>query len=517
MVNSGLNLNRTKDSIKNLAKFLKFSSTTNEGYYTDAVFSNDGKKMFVAANDSKRKNGRINEYKLSTPFDSKSAVYVRKIDFNTSNFSKAIGGSESQSITKIGFNKDGTKLFALSHFIVRRGDGSVSQGNGDSNQPQYGWANGIKYAESYLYELTLANVFSLETISSSNIQGLYGNKSESSPSDANEATLLGYFAADKTTENTYRLPTGFEFQEDGLKLFITSVRGHVAAAENEVTSDNTYFGDVCVLPLTTAYDITTLADQTTNTGFNSANNMIVRRNIATAAKDAGVAPFDIVLHDGGKTMSILCLDTTTFNGIVYHYNLSTANDISTATFVSFTNIKDFLPTSLHVNNFSKYGERLNLSVVGGLKRFFQPFRDNTNEIATIGNSSTIESSNPFSIYQFKKPKDKSRQNNYFKYDPTQSKILTTNGDVFISELKVNESKIQAGGSELTFVGLVSQDVNGETYYAIIVNPSAVVPLQVQLVGGDTRDIIQTQPYLSDANVQGILTEQNGPDFLQNLN
>jgi len=509
----GLNLVIVKDAIKHLAKIRGLDSTDTDAYYTDVIFSNDGTKMLAAVNDRHTKNGKIHEYNCSN-FDSNTATYVRKIDLNATNFQPAGGSSTSASITKIGFNNDGSKLFAIVAYRITR---TSSGGSADGG---IGWSDDVKYVESYLHEVTLDTNFSLASLSSPEIRGLYGNRWDNPTNVGDEAegpTLLGFVDANTANENTYRIPTGFEFQEDGKKLFITSIRGHVAAAENEVTSDNTYFGDVCVLPLTTAYDITTLADQTTNTGFNSANNMIVRRNIATAAKDAGVAPFDIVLHDGGKTMSILCLDTTTFNGIVYHYNLSTANDISTATFVSFTNIKDFLPTSLHVNNFSKYGERLNLSVVGGLKRFFQPFRDNTNEIATIGNSSTIESSNPFSIYQFKKPKDKSRQNNYFKYDPTQSKILTTNGDVFISELKVNESKIQAGGSELTFVGLVSQDVNGETYYAIIVNPSAVVPLQVQLVGGDTRDIIQTQPYLSDANVQGILTEQNGPDFLQNLN
>jgi hypothetical protein len=476
--------------------------------------------MFLAVNNSKRKSGRIHEYNLSNAFDSKSAVYVRKIDFSTANFTPAAGGSSSQSITKIGFNKDGTKLFALSHFLATRGDGSSAQGNGDGTKPEYGWANGKKIAESYLYELTLDNAFSLETISSEQHRALYGNKSEASPQDADGATLLGFFSATKTNENTYRVPTGFEFQEDGLKLFITSIRGHVAAAESEVASDFTYFGDVCVLPLTTAYDISTLTDQTTNTGFNSTNNMIVRKNAETAAKDAGVAPFDIVLHDGGVTMSILCLDTTTFNGIVYHYNLSTANDISTAKYESVTNIKkDFtLPISLHINNFSKYGERKNLSVVGATNGYFKPFRDITRGVLTKLGSNNIESKNPFSIYQFAKEKTRAKSNNYYNYDPTKSKIVLKGGvEVYISNLKVNESKFEVSGMEFTFIGLVTKELNGVTYYAIVVNPSGVIPLEVTLVGGDSHDTIQSQPYMGDANAQGQIEDQTGLAFNDVIN
>ena len=517
MVHSGLNLKVTRESIKNLARIFKFSSSTTDAYYTDAVFSNDGTKMFVAVNNSKRKNGQIFEYNISKPFDSKSAVYVRKIDFNTNNLNPAGGGSSNQSITKIGFNKDGSKLFALSHFLATRGDGSTAQGDGSSGLPQYGWANGKKYAESYLYELTLANAFSLETISSSQIQALYGNKSESSAQDANGATLLGFFSATKTTENTYRVPTGFEFQEDGLKLFITSVRGHVAAAESEVTSDFTYFGDVCVLPLTTAYDITSLSKQTDNAGFNSTNNMIVKKNASTAAKDAGVAPFDIVLHDGGATMSILCVDTTTFNGIVYHYNLSTANDISTAKYESSTNITLTLPISLHVNNFSTYGKRQNLSVVGAINNFFKPFNDNTNGVLTKGGSSTIVSSKPFSIYQFPSPIAKSKPNNYYNYDPTKSKIIIKGGvEVYISNLKVNESKFEIGGMEFTFIGLVTKELN-KNYHAIVVKPSGVIPLEVTLVDGVSHDIIQSQPYMGDANAQGQIEDQTGLAFNDVIN
>jgi hypothetical protein len=517
MVHSGLNLKVTRESIKNLARIFKFSSSTTEAYYTDAVFSNDGTKMFVAVNDSKRRNGKIFEYNVTRPFDSGSSQYVRKIDFTTDNFNPPAGGSAGQTITKIGFNKDGSKLFALSHFLVTLGNGEEDQEDGDGNPPQYGWANGKKYAESYLYQLTLANAFSLESISSGQFKPLYANKSEVSPQDADGATLLGFFSATKTNENTYRVPTGFEFQEDGLKLFITSIRGHVAAAENEVTSDFTYFGDVCALPLTTAYDISTLTDQTSNTGFNSTNNMIVRKNAETAAKDAGVAPFDIVLHDGGVTMSILCLDTTTFNGIVYHYNLSTANDISTAKYESVTNIALTLPISLHVNNFSSFGERKNLSVVGAINNYFKPFNDITSGVLTKGGSSTIVSQNPFSIYQFPPPIAKSKPNNYYNYDPTKSKIIIKGGvEVYISNLKVNESKFEIGGMEFTFIGLVTKELN-KNYHAIVVNPSGVIPLEVTLVDGVSNNIIQSQPYIGDATAQGQIEDQTGQPFNDVIN
>lgn len=489
---SGLNLVIAKDAIKHLAKIRGLDSTDTDAYYTDVIFSNDGTKMLAAVNDRHTKNGKIHEYNCSN-FDSNTATYVRKIDLNNGNFTPATGSSTSASITKIGFNADGSKLFAIVAYRVTR---TSSGGSADGG---IGWSDDVKYVESYLHEVTLGTKFSLASLSSTLVKGLYGNRWDTgNAGDAAEGpTLLGFVDSGTINQNTYRVPTGFEFQEDGLKLFITSIRGHVAAAESEVASDFTYFGDVCVLSLTTAYDINSLSNQTTNTDFNSSNNMIVRKNVVTPAKDAGVAPLDIVLHNGGKTMSILSIDTKRFTGIVYHYDLSIANNISTAKYASSTDIKGTLtfPTSLHINNFATSGKRKNLSVVGISKGFLQPFNDITRGISTRGGgSSGIASANPFSIFQFKKRSSKARPNNYYKYDPTQSKVVTKGGiEVPISSLIADESKFEASGMEFTFVKLLSDIREDENYYAIVVYPSGVIPLDVTLVGGYAYDKIQTQP------------------------
>jgi len=515
---SGLNLVLARDVIKNLAKIRGFDSTNSDAYYIDVIFSNDGTKMFAAVNDRHTKNGKIHEYKCRN-FDSNTAEYVRKIDLNTTNFNPAAGSSTAQSITKIGFNNDGSKLFAIGLYRVTR------TSSGGSSDGGIGWSTDVKYVESYLHELTLTSVFSLAAISSEEVRGLYGNRWDTgNNTDAAEGpTLLGFVDVNTANQNTYRVPTGFEFQEDGKKLFITSVRGHVAAAESEVDKDFTYFGDVCVLTLVNAYDIrktvssaSNLPNQGSYTGFTSANNMIVRKNVLTPAKDAGVAPLDIVLHNSGKTMSILCMDTARFTGLIYHYTLETANNISTAKFDIFSSIKATLtlPTSLHINNFSTSGKRKNLVVVGVSKGFVQPRIDINGGVVTRGGKrGSIAAANPFSIFQFSKVSSKAKPNNYYKYDPTQSKVVVKGGiEVPISSLIANQSKFDAAGVEVTFIGLVSKEVYGETYYAIVVNPSAVIPLDVTLVGGDEYDKIQTQPFLGDNQIQGLLAQQNNQPF-----
>lgn len=510
---SGLNLVLARDVLKNLAKIRGLDSTNSDAYYTDVIFSNDGTKMFAAVNDRHTKNGKIHEYKCRN-FDSNTAEYVRKIDLNTANFTPAAGSSTAQSITKIGFNNDGSKLFAIGLYRVTRDSGAGGKG----------WSTDVKYVESYLHELTLTSVFSLAAISSEEVRGLYGNrwKTASNTDPAEGPTLLGFVDVNTANENTYRVPTGFEFQEDGKKLFITSVRGHVAAAESEVDKDFTYFGDVCVLTLAAAYDIRedspaagNLPNQSGYTGFTSANNMIVRKNVLTPAKDAGVAPLDIVLHNSGKTMSILCMDTARFTGLIYHYTLETANNISTAKFDIFSSIKATLtlPTSLHINNFSTSGKRKNLVVVGVTKGFVQPRIDINRGVVARGGKSGIADANPFSIFQFSKVSSKAKPNNYYKYDPTQSKVVVKGGiEVPISSLIANQSKFEAAGVDVTFIGLVSKEVYGETYYAIVVNPSAVIPLDVTLVGGNAYDKIQTQPFLGDNQIQGLLAQQNNQPF-----
>jgi hypothetical protein len=70
--------------------------------------------------------------------------------------------------------------------------------------------------------------------------------------------------------------------------------------------------------------------------------------------------------------------------------------------------------------------------------------------------------------------------------------------------------------EFTFIGLVTKELN-KNYHAIVVNPSGVIPLEVTLVGGDSHDTIQSQPYMGDANAQGQIEDQTGLAFNDVIN
>ena len=342
----GLSLTLAQNVIRNLSNFKKFSFTDNEALYLDAIFSNDGRKMFTTVNDKKRRNGKIMEYDCNDVFNSRTAKFIREIDLNNPIFLPAGGASTINSLAKISFNNDGSKLFVLSHQKAK-------------TSTAVGWARNRTYYESFLYEIDLGVNFSLETINACTPVCLYANRYVNGDvNEVNNETLLGYVDGSTVNQNTYRIVTGFDFQENGNKLFLSCLRGHVAVADSEINNDRTYFGDICVLPLPTAFVIGSIPLQTNYTGFDSTNNMIVRENSTINAKDIGFIPLDIVLHDSGKTMSILTLSTTSYQSSVMHFSLTTPNDIYTAIYDSISIMKDVnLSVSLHNNNYVANGNQ----------------------------------------------------------------------------------------------------------------------------------------------------------------
>ena len=141
---------------------------------------------------------------------------------------------------------------------------------------------------------------------------------------------------------------------------------------------------------------------------------------------------------------------------------------------------------------------------------------NNNTIKDRSLSTVPQGANIINIRQYSKNKQKSKPYNFYKYDPTRSTIITKNGEVKISELMPKESKIEISGTELTFIGLVSKKIYDETFYAIVLNPSSSVNLNVNLVGGDTTDIILSQPYRMNSYVQSEIKAIYGENFLDNL-
>ena len=418
-----------------------------------------------------------------------------------------------QQFTRIFFKPDGTKMYAL------------------YNNKNKAYRSGHRTTALQTFDLTAP--FSLTGITSSlvpkvaNHTLIYDLSLISFPAKSMPATgslsvtygdITGLYKNSITDGDAAREIIGFHISSDGKKIFFLARRGKYDS-DAKITIAKNFFGEVTSFNLESDWNVTSAAT------YVSSALVYGNKPATTSMDDLGVHPIDINFNHDGTKLHILGSEGK--QEYVYTYQLARAYILPTSLeYGSRVQVKDMLLSFSSANNSD--GALKNVHGSGVRQSFADEIKAAS---VTKGNTFTLKKLKPLSsglrsiitdkkltnVFEYEKPKGKARPNNYFKYDPTKSKVLTTNGDVIISELKVNESKIQAGGSELTFIGLVSQDVNGETYYAIIVNPSAVIPLQVQLVGGDTRDIIQSQPYLSDANVQGILAQQNGPDFLQNLN
>ena len=418
-----------------------------------------------------------------------------------------------QQFTRIFFKPDGTKMYAL------------------YNNKNKAYRSRHTITALQTFNLTATAPFSLTGITNSSVPGLtnhtliYDLSLTSFPQNSMPASgsvgvtygdISGLYKA-FNTDGAGREIIGFHISSDGKKIFFLARRGKFAT-DPKITIAENYFGEVSCFSLASAWNVSTAT-------YVSSALVYGNKQSSTSMDNVGVHPIDINFNHDGTKLHILGSEGK--QEYVYTYQLARAYTLPTSLEYGLrVQLKDMLVSFSSANNSdgalkNVHGSGVRQSFANEIKAASVP-KGNTFTFKNVNKLSSvlqniITDKKLTNVFEYEKPKDKSRPNNYFKYDPTKSKVLTTNGDVIISELKVNESKIQAGGSELTFIGLVSQDVNGETYYAIIVNPSAVIPLQVQLVGGDTRDIIQSQPYLSDANVQGILAQQNGPDFLQNLN
>jgi hypothetical protein len=430
-----------------------------------------------------------------------------------------------QQFTRIFFKPDGTKMYALYN----------NKNKGLSNP---------RHRATVLRTFDLTTPFSLAGVTSSLVPGsltnhtliydlslmffsnsngyatLYFSDGTSKPTSYSLYNILGLYKTFNGGSDTdgVREIMGFHISSDGKKIFFLANRGKFDS-DPKITNEKTFFGEVTSFNLASDWNVTSEAT------FVSSALVYGNKQSSTSMDNVGVIPIDINFNHDGTRLHILGSEGK--QEYVYTYQLARAYILPTSLEYGIrVPVKDALVSFSSANNSdgalkNVHGSGVRQSFATEIKAASVPY-GNTFTIKQFnklssGLQSIVNNKTLTNVFEYEKPKDKSRPNNYFKYDPTQSKVLTTNGDVFISELKVNESKIPSGSTELTFIGLVSQDVNGETYYAIILNPSAVIPLQVQLVGGDTRDIIQSQPYLSDANVQGILTQLNGADFLQKLN
>jgi DNA-binding beta-propeller fold protein YncE len=270
-------------------------NTSSEGTnLTSAAFNNDGTRVFISDGvyDS------IKQYSLSTSFDLSTASYD-SVSFNVA--------SQTTSPQSLVFNNDGTKMYVLSTAK------SVYQYS--TSQP------------TDFLDLSTGNVF--EVTPTSDIQVSLTNPAASGTSSG--ATLLldgaatssydianaSYDSVSFSVAGQDTFPTGMAFNNDGTKMYILG---------NAIDSVHQY-------TLSTAFDLSTAS-------YDSVS-------FSVAGQDA--TPADITFNNDGTKMYMVGLS----NDSLYQYSLSTDFDLSTASYDSVSlsvSGQDTSPSSIAFNN-----------------------------------------------------------------------------------------------------------------------------------------------------------------------
>jgi len=438
------------------------------------------------------------------------------------NMYNEIGGKYDQIIQqfeRIFFKDDGKKMYALYRSKNKR------------------FMNEPKPRAYAVQTFDLTTAFSLQGINSNldpaslaNHTTICDNKISFSATPANNfgdlgpqtiyAGTMGLFSQITGSADVPREVIGFHISKDGKKIFFLSRRGRYGSHDSEVTNSKTYFGEVSCFNLASDWNVTSGAT------YVSSALVYGKESSSTSMDILGVHPIDIDFNHAGTRLHILGSEGT--QEYVYTYQLDSAYTLpSSLEYGARIQVKDGLISFSSANNSD--GVLKNVHGSGVEAKFVPVIKSHkvkdgntftfTNVSLLSKNLQNIITNNKLTnVFEFEKEKTRAKPNNYYKYDPTKSKIVLKGGaEVYISNLKVNESKFEVSGMEFTFIGLVTKELNDITYYAIVVNPSGVIPLQVTLVGGDSHDTIQSQPYMGDANAQGQIVDQTGQPFNDVIN
>ena len=274
---------------------VSFNVTSQDTIPRDVAFNSDGTKMYVVG----LSNGSIFQYSLSTAFDLSTASYDN-VSFSVS--------AQDNSPVNIAFNPDGTRMFLL----------------GTGNDSLYQYSTVLTTAE---LDLSTGSVF--EVTPTSDIQVTLSNPADSGT--VSGATLL----LDGPTPSSYDLanavydsvsfsvasqetvPRSVKFNTDGTKMYIVGT-----------TSDNVH-----QYSLSTGFDLSTAS-------YDSVS-------FSVASQDG--LPLGLAFNDDGTKMYVVGFS----NNNIYQYTLSTAFDLSTASYdsVSFsTSSEDTTPNDIRFNN-----------------------------------------------------------------------------------------------------------------------------------------------------------------------
>jgi hypothetical protein len=280
-----------------------FSVATEETTPRGIAFNTDGTKMFIVG----QTGDDVNEYTLSTGFDVSTASYSQ-------NFSVA---SQDTSPITISFNADGTKMFML----------------GDANDTVY------EYDLSTGFDVSTASYsqsFSV-TAQETNPRGLAFN------TDGTKMFVLGNTGDDVTeydlTPAQVTLGTGSFASADVGKTIeansgvfvLTATDGSISTTTAPTSYDQVASGSwemYAVVYNTTDGDLE-LSNVTVTNNFNVSGGSL---NQSFDLTSQSTDPYGIKFNNDGTKMYVLLAPSLA--GAVYEYTLSTAYDISTASYVT---------------------------------------------------------------------------------------------------------------------------------------------------------------------------------------
>ena len=312
---------------------VSFSVNSQDTYPTGLVFNNDGTKMYISG----RTSGSVYQYTLSTAFDLSTASYANK----------SFSVSSQQSLpTGVTFNTDGTRMFII--------------GN----------------ATNLAYQYTLSTAFDVSTASYANKSFMFGAQEGNGNSlvfntDGTKMFIMGttgdaafqyglstafdlstvsYSGSSFSVNGQETLPHSLAFNNDGSKMYVV---GHLQDKVFEYEMGGAfslktveYSGDsFSIASQDTASRLVAFNNDGTKMYMLGANNPSVYQYTLSTAFDVSTASYDSVsfsvasedtvptgltFNNDGTKMYMLGAN----NPSVYQYTLSTAFSVSTASYAS---------------------------------------------------------------------------------------------------------------------------------------------------------------------------------------
>ena len=253
---------------------VSLSVSSQEGGPTSITFSNDGSKLYVAGliSDS------VHQYTLSTAFDLSTASYD-SVSFSVT--------SEDGVPTSITFNDDGSKMYMVggsTDTVYQYSTGStVTTGSFDLSTGNY-----FTDTPSADVEYTFSNAGDVQSFQLEVTGAVKGYELSGAAYDS-----VSFSVSSQDTQ-----PASIAFNSDGTKMYMI---GYVSDSVHQYS-------------LSTAYDISTASYDSVSFSVSGQEGL----------------PFGIAFNNNGTKMYIVGFSSDA----IYQYSLSTAYDLSTASYDS---------------------------------------------------------------------------------------------------------------------------------------------------------------------------------------